>query len=300
LELRVDGGLRRSYSNELRGLVAGSACENPILFAAPAYPAAGRITKNGEQISFVSGESSGEHAVNAIPLLFGDRPAMIVPHEVSSMGAESIAQWITRGLHRTRNVLGDAESDQNLRALAGAAALLTHDHDVITLSSGAWLQFHPVLPARPEFVLVAMGLPTCSNERQLSQLLKGARRKLVFPREALSMSLYGGGLAEIIRRAETIIIKAQPRDDTDPTVPVDGRARLEAANDVANAVAAMLETAHGLGVRCRGIVATGDHTASSVVVGLAANAIEPVRELVPHCAVKDEYQVVSGQDCRSS
>jgi uncharacterized protein YgbK (DUF1537 family) len=299
LELRVDGGLRRRYVDELRGLVRGSGLEDPVVIAVPAHPAAGRLTREGEQVTFLSGTDTNGDPTMAAPLmaaprLFGDMPARLIARSISRDGPEAVVEWLTAQLPYARHFLADAESDKTLRVIAEAAAKIGEHEHVITMSSGAWLQFHPVLPVRPEFVLVAIGLHTGPNARQLQRLLDGDRCKLMFPAEAMSYSLPGGGFRDIVSQVDAIVIKAHPNDDDgEPRAVDDDRARVDAANEVADAVLAILEKAHRQRFRCRGIVATGDYTAASVVKCLKARGVDPIGEVVPHCAV--EGQIAAGQ-----
>jgi hypothetical protein len=299
LELRVDGGLRRRYVDELRGLVRGSGLEDPVVIAVPAHPAAGRLTRDGEQVTFVSGADANGDGVMAPPLmagprLFGDAPARLISRSISRLGAEAVVDWVTAQLPHARHFLADADSDTTLRVLAEAAAQIAEREHVVTMSSGAWLQFHPVLPARPQFVLVAMGLDTEPNALQLQRLLARGRCKLMFPTEAMSYSLPGSGFRDVVRQVDAVVIKARPTNDKgEPRAERDDRARVEAAQEVADAVLAILEKAHRQRFRCRGIVATGDYTVASVVKKLSAKTIDPIGEVVPHCAV--EGQIAAGQ-----
>lgn len=299
LELRVDGGLRRRYVDELRGLIRGSGLADPVVIAVPAHPAAGRLTRDGEQVTFVSGaNANGDEAMTAplmaAPRLFGDAPARLISRSISRLGADAVVDWVTEELPNARHFLADAESEQTLRVLAEAAARIGERQHVVTMSSGAWLQFHPVLSVRPEFVLVAMGLHTAPNALQLQRLVAGNRCKLMFPAEAMSYSLPGSGFRDVVSHADAVVIKARPTDDQGKSRAAhDDRARVEAANEVADAVLAILEKAHRQRFRCRGIVATGDYTAASVVKKLSAKAIDPIGEVVPHCAA--EGQIAAGQ-----
>lgn len=294
LELRVDGGLRRSYDDELRGLVRGSGYEDPVVFAVPAHPAAGRVTRDGEQVSFIAGAKGNGRGVIAAPRLFGDAPSRVVSRAISRLGPEAVAEWVTGQLPRARHFLADADSDTTLRTLAQAVAMIAADEEVVTMSSGAWLQFHPVLAGRPEFVLVAMGLPTEPNKIQLSRLLDSGRCKVILPSEAMSLGRPRSGFRAIVRQVDTLIIEAELTDAKGrPRSPDDDSARVDASREVAAGVLAILEKAHRQRFRCLGIVATGDYTSASVVRSLSTKAVEPVGEVVPHCAV--EGKVAAGE-----
>jgi uncharacterized protein YgbK (DUF1537 family) len=273
-ELRVDAALRRDYSDELKALIEGTELVDPLVLAVPAYPSAGRLTRDGRQVALVAkGEA---HEVEVASVLFRDQSAATISLTVVREGSAAVVEAVLAQAETQRHFVCDATQEDDLRVLADAAAVLERDHDVVTVSSGAWLRFHPAYEARPTFV--AMGLPTEPNEEQLRELLLGDRVRLLLTRQAEQLAVDEVEFRRCMQVADTIVVKAEGE-------ATDDRARLRAAGDVAIAVEMLLVLSRRVGAGCRGIVGTGAYTASRLADKLKAGVISPLTEVAPACPV---------------
>src|SRR3954468_2574817 len=140
-EQRIDSTLRGAPAEELAGLLEGAGKTDAIVVAVPAFPDAGRVCAGGIQAG-----------VDVAERLFG-RAQVVRP--------EALRSAIEAGATR---LVVDGGREKDLLAAAQAVDGL----DVVTVSSGGWLKYHP--RARGEFVLVVLGSNTELNHRQLARL----------------------------------------------------------------------------------------------------------------------------------
>jgi len=236
-EQRIDSTLRGAPAEELAGLLEGAGKTDAIIVAVPAFPDAGRVCVGGIQAG-----------VDVVERLFGR--AQVVRPEALRFAIESGA---------TRLVV-DGENERDLQAAAEAVDGL----DVVTVSSGGWLKYHP--RTRGEFVLVVLGSNTGLNHRQLERLRgRGG--------VAISADAHAPANGARTRVVQTIL-GSEPDDlRRDPAM----------ADRAADEAATLLEIAHARGERCRGIVASGGHMASRLVDALGAEHLAVRGEVLPLC-----------------
>jgi uncharacterized protein YgbK (DUF1537 family) len=236
-EQRIDSTLRGAPADELAGLLEGAGKTDAIVVAVPAFPDAGRVCVGGVQAG-----------VDVVERLFG-RAQVVRP--------EALRLAIERG---ARRLVVDGENERDLLAAAEAVDGL----DVVTVSSGGWLKYHP--RARGEFVLVVLGSNTGLNHRQLERLR--GRGDV-----AISADAHAPASGARTRVVQTIL-GAEPDDlRRDPRL----------ADRAADEAATLLEIAHARGERCRGIVASGGHMASRLVDALGAECLAVRGEVLPLC-----------------
>jgi D-threonate/D-erythronate kinase len=236
-EQRMDSTLRGAPAEELAGLLEGAGKTDAIVVAVPAFPDAGRVCAGGIQAG-----------VDVAERLFG--AAQVVRPEALRLAIEAGA---------TRLVV-DGENERDLLAAAEAVDGL----DVVTVSSGGWLKYHP--RARGEFVLVVLGSNTELNHRQLARVRERGD-------VAISADAHAHASGARTRVVQTIL-GAEPDDlQRDPRL----------ADRAADEAAALLEIAHARGERCRGIVASGGHMASRLVDALGAERLAVSGEVLPLC-----------------
>jgi uncharacterized protein YgbK (DUF1537 family) len=236
-EQRIDSTLRGAPAEELAGLLEGAGLTDAIVVAVPAFPDAGRVCAGGIQAG-----------VDVAARLFGG--AQVVRPEALRSAIEAGA---------TRLVV-DGESEKDLLAAAEAVDGL----DVVTVSSGGWLKYHP--RARGEFVLVVLGSNTELNHRQLARLR--GRGDVAIAADAHAPA--AGARTRVVQT----ILGDEPDDlHRDPSL----------ADRAADEAATLLEIAHARDERCRGIVASGGHMASRLVDALGAERLAVTGEVAPLC-----------------
>ncbi len=236
-EQRIDSTLRGAPAEELAGLLEGAALTGATVVAVPAFPSAGRVCAGGIQAG-----------VNVAERLFG-RAQVVRP--------EALRFAVQAGAMR---LVVDGESERDLLATAEAIDGL----DVVTVSSGGWLKYHP--RARGEFALVVLGSNTPLNHRQLERLRDRGD-------VAVSADAHAPASGARTRVVQTIL----------GAEPDDARRDPRLADRAADEAAALLEAAHARGERCRGIVASGGHMASRLVDALGAERLTVRGEVAPLC-----------------
>jgi len=237
-EQRMDSTLRGAPGEELSGLLEGAGKADATVVAVPAFPDAGRVCAGGIQAG-----------VDVAERLFAGDAQVVRP--------EALRSAIEAGAGR---LVVDGENERDLLLAAEAVDGL----DVVTVSSGGWLKYHP--RARGEFVLVVLGSNTGLNHRQLERLR--GRGDV-----AISADAHAAGQGARTRVVQTIL-GAEPDDlRRDPQL----------ADRAADEAAALLEIAHARGERCRGLVASGGHMASRLVDALGAQRLAVSGEVAPLC-----------------
>jgi len=257
-EQRIDSTLRGAPAEELDGLLEGAGLADAVVVAVPAFPDAGRVCADGRQRA-----SGTRRAVEVAPALFGSAAAEVV-------GAHEVVERVRAG--RAARFVVDGVDDADLRAAAEAVDALEREGvPVVTASPGGWLRHHPVGAARTtEFVLVVLGSNTALNHRQLAAL-RAARTVAVAGAEDPPWApMTPGGC--------TVVVETIDGSDPDDEHRDPGR-----ADRAATEAAALLGRAHERGLRCRGVVASGGHMASTLVDALGADRLGVRGEVAPLC-----------------
>jgi D-threonate/D-erythronate kinase len=268
LELRMDSTLRSNTASELRGLVEGAGLSAAIVLAAPAFPDAGRITRDGSQLLAGSSiQPIGPCNVGA--WLFPGHDVSSLPLELVKEGSEAVCGRIQEEVERgiTRFV-ADTEANEHLRVLATAVGRLEDEGwTFVTVSPGAWLSYHPV-PSREPFALVVLASATGANAQQLATL---------------------AGAGASIVKAGSVLAASNPEPDASIVVvetlssPGDAPSASHARR-AAETAHALLEESDRTERRCAGIVVSGGHAAATLVDMLGAVGVQPIRELEALCS----------------
>lgn len=271
LELRTDSTLRGNPAAELYGLIRGAGIENAWVLAVPAFPAAGRITVEGRQ-RVVTGPGWSHLDADVSTVLFGAQTARIVSLDEISSGPAAVAQVMLKA--DTQRFIADATEDWHLEVVAQAVAFLEEKGiEVVTVSPGAWLRYHPVRRARQSgFVLVVIASPTEQNLRQLEVLLTSGAIARAITVEQDSADTEVVNWAEVQNRSVVIV----------ETVHATGNGR-DRALLAAMVASRLLEEARTQGRRCRAVVVSGGHTAACLVDLLGSTAVQPLDEVRPLC-----------------
>jgi uncharacterized protein YgbK (DUF1537 family) len=268
LELRSDSTLRGQPALELRGLLAGAELEDAWVVAVPAFPEAGRVTREGRQ-RLVGVPALPGFEVDVAAALFPGQPCGRIGLEVVERGAPAIvAELEAMAARGARRFVVDATREPHLATAAEAVGLLeATGRELVTVSPGAWLRYHPVRPRPPAFLLLVVASASEPNRAQLATLLAGSRPAVVVDLERPRVDwseVRDGGLVVV----ETVRC---------------GTFGERAAEAAARLAARLLAEAHGRGWRCRAAVVTGGHAASCLVEAVGARALVPVGELAPLC-----------------
>lgn len=270
-ELRADSRLRGAHAAELRGLLAGSDRREAAVLAVLAYPDAGRRTRDGQQIGAVV---DSDAAIDIESRLFPDERAWLIPLNWVHLGAETVLEAIRNGLSRgVWRFIADAETDSDLAVLAAAAERLEVETSVVSVSSSAWLRYHPAaFRSQRDFLLVAMTADSDLNRRQLKSL--APTRRLTAP-QALAISIDDTDQKSLFRDHPTLLVVADHEQAA--------RDGLQAADEVAQAILALLNLARRGGYSCRGVVISGGFTASRIAAELGSHELWPEAEITPLC-----------------
>jgi uncharacterized protein YgbK (DUF1537 family) len=246
-ELRIDSTLLGVPGEELAGLLAGAELRDPIVVAVPAWPDAGRVCVDGVQ-------RGARREIEVAPALFGGPAAVVRP--------EALVDCVRAGATR---IVVDGQSEADLHAAAVAVdALEREGQTIVTASPGGWLRHHP-LSARPNkgFALVALGADTELNHRQLAALREAG--------DVIFAGLEAPDWDALAAGGKTVVVEN--------ILSGNGAAPDERA---ANAAASLLAEAQERGLRCRGLIASGN-LASWLVDALGAQRLAVAGEVAPLC-----------------
>jgi uncharacterized protein YgbK (DUF1537 family) len=263
--------MRGSPDAELAGMLDGLGLSEPLILAVPAFPDAGRITIEGRQRV---GGSGDRPEIDVADRVFGSAAVTTIGLRCVESGSHAVHAAISDSLRRAvRNVVVDAIDERHLAVAAQAAALVAHDGvELITVSPGAWLKYHPTeVRARPRFVLVLVSSATDLNRRQLEHLVAATPCLVVDPADAASDRLQPNDAAATTPRVVVLeTARAQPPTGSDTRAM---------SVEAAKSAAAFLASARRAGWRCAGAVVSGGFTAACLVDALGAEglraAVEP-------------------------
>lgn len=295
-ELRIDSTLRGAPSSELAGLLRGAELDDATIVAVPAFPEAGRITVDGRQrLVAVGGHGPGGDDDDPTgPQPGRSRPAPLARPDVGAVvfGPEAFERI---GLERVRE--GGAAVAASLAAAAAAGArrfvidaidqshlgvaavaverLAERGGPVVTLSPGAWLSFYPRAHS-DGFVLVLVGSASDANRRQLGELERIRGGELTMLPLDRARTLSADSLRAVASDRATVVIETTAGD---PTRSGDGLSA-----EVAVVARRMLDAAEEGSHGCRGVVATGGHTAARLIDALESDSLAIESEPEPLCS----------------
>jgi uncharacterized protein YgbK (DUF1537 family) len=283
LELRVDSMLRGHASAELRGIIAAVGDRNRAIYAVPAWPEAGRLTMDHRQVWFNADGTDGEADLKRA--LFPRKKCKVIDPPVGDGGVATTAREVLGHLEEgVRRFIGVAHNPDHLRLHAKVIATLEAQVDFVTVSSGAWLRYHPAFAHNAEertFALVALVSSTSTNRLQLARLLEKSPATVVLSAEdALAWALLPA--SDLLARLDDVdSLVIHDHDDTR-----DSDTGLSAAEKASEAICALLEASRLVGHSCRGVIASGGFTAWKIAQRLAdSHTLEPISIVAPLCAL---------------
>jgi uncharacterized protein YgbK (DUF1537 family) len=274
LELRIDTLLRGTPVDCITGLVEGSGLVNPVVAVMAGYPSAGRVCIDGEMV--VPSPVSGDVSYSVADSLFPGEEVGVVSVDTLTEGAGAvdarIAGFLAAGIRR---LVFDSTTEGHLAVAGAAIGQLERTKPVLTVTSGAWLRYHPALDSDGFIVLVATG----TNELDRAQL---ARIADVYGQAALTttapvvLDATDTQLRQLIGRHRLIALHSPDSIDADPA---------GVAADLARATRRIYDISlqsknPGLGVVCSGGVTTG-----AVIRALEPDDLRAGNELEPLCPV---------------
>ncbi len=121
--------------------------------------------------------------------VFGTSSVTTIDRDCIEAGGEQVVEAVLDSSRRgIRNFVADAANDRHLATLAEVASVVEEDDvDLVTVSPGAWLKYHPArVISRPRFVLVVLSSATDQNHRQLERLVATMPCHVLDPSRATS------------------------------------------------------------------------------------------------------------------
>jgi uncharacterized protein YgbK (DUF1537 family) len=271
-ELRTDSTLRGSPAEELEGMLCGLGVAAPWVLAVPAFPDAGRATVGGQQ------RVEGCPDIPVAARVFGTSSVTTIDRDCIEAGGEQVVEAVRDSSRRgIRNFVADAANDRHLATLAEVASVVEEDDvDLVTVSPGAWLKYHPArVISRSRFVLVVISSATDQNHRQLERLVATMPCHVLDPSRATSDLVplpEGTELTPRVVVLETI---------TSHSGAAAGDASL--SMEAAKSAAIVLDNARQAGLRCVGVVVSGGFTAACLAEQLAGAGLRATAEADPLC-----------------
>lgn len=257
IHLRVDSTFRGRPADDLTAVIEGAGFVDPVVVAVTAHPEAGRTTKNGIQEVTNFGEETRH--IDVVSALFGTSPSEVAG--TVSTGGVSLEPTLSDAVRNgIRNIVVDAAQDSDLREAAVAVASLDHD-EVVTVSSGAWLRYHPNSMSGP--VIVVLASPTETNHQLLGDLHRTAGVTFVPPNE-------GGNEASVNNASVLVVETISERPQGDPSVVA------------AETVIALLNS---MAARCVGVVVSGGRAAAALLDRMNSSRVEAIGEPQALCGL---------------
>ncbi len=273
IELRTDTLLRGTPVDCLAGMTDGSGLENPLIAVMPGYPSAGRVCIDG--IMHVPSATDGEISFSVADGLLSGADAEVISVDTLTQGAGAVDARISEILQRgVRRIVFDSTTEGHLAVAGASIARLESLVPVLTVTSGAWLRYHPALDSDGFVVVIASG----ANDLDTVQLARIADVYGPLVHTTTGHELLGlpdRQLQQLVARHRLFVLHAAG-DTTDPAA---------VAALLASAARRLLDTSTttrnpGLGVICSGGVTTG-----AVIRALDPDDLRPGNELEPLCPV---------------
>ncbi len=274
VEQRIDSAFRGAPAEVLRGVLAGAGAREPLVAVVTAYPSAGRICVEGVQS--VHHRGSGVEALPvAAHLELGAARTRISIDSLTS-GRQAAVDDARRAIAAGHRILVfDAANEGHLEVTAAVVQQLEHDHEVVTVSSGGWLRFHPALDA-DGFVVVAAPGSAPLDRQQLARVadVYGPAARVTTPTAVLRET--DAFLLDTVAEHRVIVVQATERQDDDPLVVAD---------DIAAAVRRILDVSTRGRHPALGVIVSGGVSSGKTIRALDAIDLRPGNELEPLCPV---------------
>lgn len=271
-ELRVDSTLRGRPGPALEALIQTAGIDDAVCLAIPAFPAAGRVTRDGIQRTTLN-DGSTVTAPVAETVFPEARAAVVAPGRAGKGSPLSqLSAAIEAG---ERRFVADAEDEDDLIAIADVVAGLRGESlRIVTLSPGAWLRYGPV-PAR-RFMVMVVSSVTPPLDEQLAALRERHGVRILTPAEADALRP-----AEI-EEGDTLVVETNTLDSGGSPEPE--RSDGDIAVAATRAAVALIRRAEGAGCICHSVAASGGWTAAMMLDALGARQLSPENPVAPLCS----------------
>jgi uncharacterized protein YgbK (DUF1537 family) len=274
IEQRVDSAFRGAPAEVLAGVLRGAGSADPIVPIVMAYPGAGRICIDGVQRVHHHGSAVEELSI-AESLGLEDEAA-VVSIDALTRGVQDAVLEARRAMEVGRRFLiFDAVNEGHLEVAAAVVHRLEDHHDIVAVSSGGWLRYHPALDADGFLVVAAPGTAQLDRQ-QLARVadVYGPAARVTTPTAVLRET--DELLLDIISNHRVIVVQATEREGDDP---------LLVADDIAAAVRRLLDVSTRGRHPALGVIVSGGVSAGKTIRALDAVELRPGNELEPLCPV---------------
>ena len=260
---KIDSTLRGNVGAEVRAMLAATG--RPLAVCAPAFPATGRVTRDGVQ--WAAGRRVGD-----LREVLGDGPT-VIGRPARWAGSERDRLAAATGM-----VVIDGETDTDLTDLVRAVEPIRDRVLWVGCGGlGAALSGTPAGPAHPEpvagSVMVVVGSTAGASAAQAAALRRTGLAEVRFSGRAL---LEGDG--ESLERTAGAVAARLMEDDVLVTIEPDWPVPEELGRRLVHALGAALAAA---GTRPGALIATGGETARGAALALGASAIDLHSQLEP-------------------
>lgn len=301
---KVDSTLRGQVGIEIEALLRG--IKRPIAVLAPSFPANGRIVQDnqllvdGVPISHTSFASDPRNPivqdrVSDLVRLTSHLPVVELNHEIVALGSAAITQFLVEITHPEAIVVVDADTDEDLAAIAQAIGRNTRvlpcgSAGLAKQLAAIWADnevkpsvFRYQVPSCTR-VLLAVGSANPIAHQQLQVAVSRLAAPIVEMKPRLlaartthsaEMERAKQELASITNQRVVAVTLAKERAQRAPDLPGSFE------SDLASVVYGWVQLVLRESSNSIGFVATGGDTALALCQALSASALWPEGELVP-------------------
>jgi uncharacterized protein YgbK (DUF1537 family) len=272
---KIDSTLRGHPGPELAAVMEALRIDQALV--APAFPAQGRTTREGQQ--WVAGDAHGADVVALFRATAGGRPVHGLELAIVRRGPAAVAEALRASAGAI--VIADAETDADLASLAGAAVtcglrLLCGSAGLARALADALLLL-PIAPL-PQFpgpgasctagpVLVVAGSRHARTARQVESARRHHGAEVVRPAPAFPNG-DGRAVAAAVRAVTRRLARGQ-----DVILTTAGMGDGSSGEKMVAAQLGRTARALAAGGRVKGLVLTGGDTAAAVCSALAATTL---------------------------
>ena len=295
---KVDSTLRGHVGSEIaallntrRHLIAPPSDERTIAVFAPAFPALGRTTVNGrqhldgvplEETEFWQREGIAGGASLLDMMSRADLESKLLPIETIRGGTNSIRAAMTDAAERADVLVCDAETEEDLAALAqasleisvdpvwaGSAGLIGHLLDAADVSRQKPTLPQPMLSAGP--LLFVVGSLSSVSRRQAERLAKEdivvlAIEEAMLNNNSVCVAALVDRLAAALATGKDVLLLSTPK-------------AVLSRRDAGALCTALRDLVVPHARRIGGLFATGGETARAVLTGMGVTTLRPVAEI---------------------
>lgn len=274
VEQRISTEFRGSPAAVLRGMLRARS-DRPVLVVSSAYPPAGCVCIDGDQIVHHR-DGAAEHFSVAKELGYA-------PDVVATVSVDSLTAGIGVALAEAREAIAagvevivfDAVNEAHIEAVSDVVAALERETALVAVTSGAWLRFHPRLD-QDGFVVVASAGARSIDRAQLARVADvfGGTARVSTPSTVLAESQ--AMILESLALHRVVVLEPTDRRGED---------RDFVADEIAAAVRRLLDVSLAGPNPALGVVVSGGLSSGRTIRALDPDGLLPGNELEPLCPV---------------